>query len=52
MKNGEMGIREVVYLLIGVVIIILVLIFFGFFGEIKEGLINFFSNNNLLEKFK
>ena len=44
-----MGIREIIYLLIGLVIIIIVLTFLGSFDEFKEGLIGFFSN--FLENF-
>ena len=52
MNHGEMGIREIVYLVLAVLIIILSLLFLGFFGEIKEALITFFSGNSLLESFK
>lgn len=52
MKKGDIGIKEVIYLIVGIFLIILVLLFLGFFGDIKNGLVNFFMNNNLLERFK
>ncbi len=52
LNKGEIGIKEVIYLIIGILVIILVLVFLGFFGDIKEGLIKFFSSNNVLEKLK
>ena len=50
-KKGEIGIKEVIYLIIAVLVIILALLFLGFFDEIKEGLVNFFSGS-ILETFR
>ena len=50
--KGTMGIKEVIYLIIGIIIIILALMFFGFFDEIKIGLVDFFRSNSLLESLK
>mgnify|MGYP001615035032 FL=1 len=52
MKKAEMGIREVIYLILAIFVIILVFVFLGFFEEIREGLVNFFRSNSLLESFK